>query len=342
MKGGTKVHKRLEEEVYTTVKVDISKREDAFGLKVWNIIQGLRTLRDTGMTRELEIWGMVNGQVVNGVIDGLTYENPDPEFEKEARSSNEGKKQQKITSYFGGGGGEEEEHDRQVYLLDVKTRATATLPSGAAVRPSKMQLFLYRRFLANMAAGKLDLLRVFRRYGLDLDEVFSDSFLAQIAQLHEEVMVTDQDSSSDTSSQSLRYVSLRELLPLLRYEIRLTFPHGAESIGRLVMIEYRQRAPPPPKDGDPVSDPDPDKSDDGGGRVIGANVFYVDDELLDEYLASDMEWWQGVRPPSGVAIEEAYKCRSCEFAPICEWRQGQEVELAQRARDKSAAASKKD
>src|SRR6187402_1522359 len=82
MKEGTRVHRVLEEQVHTMVKIDITTREDAWGLRIWNVIQGLRTLRDTGQTRELEIWGTVDGLVVNGVIDELSYICPDTELEE--------------------------------------------------------------------------------------------------------------------------------------------------------------------------------------------------------------------------------------------------------------------
>ena len=78
MKQGTAVHKALEDEVHTTVQVSTTKREDSWGLRIWNIIQGLRTLRDTGRTREFEVWGTVGGELVNGVIDELSYTCPDP------------------------------------------------------------------------------------------------------------------------------------------------------------------------------------------------------------------------------------------------------------------------
>lgn len=86
MKQGSTIHKTLEDEIYTTVSVEITTKEDALALRIWNIIQGLRTLREYGMTRELEVWGMVDGELVNGVIDQLSYECPDSELEASAAS----------------------------------------------------------------------------------------------------------------------------------------------------------------------------------------------------------------------------------------------------------------
>lgn len=333
MEEGSKVHQKLEDEVYTTVQVEIATKEDAFGLKVWNIIQGLRTLRDTGLTRELEVWGLVDGNVVNGLIDFLSYENPSPEFEEEWLSSQGSQSgagdgsQKKITNFFPSVRPEEarSENFRKVYLTDVKTRGAKNLPNGAAIRPTKVQLFLYHRFLSDMAEDKTNFLQVFGRYGLDVGAQFSDAFLAQIGELHDDVF---HDSSSVLSSNSapsldtgihdlLRYRTLQELVPLLRSELKLTFPAGAESIGSVVTVEYRLRGE--------------------EGALIGTNILAVDTEVLDQYLEGYMEWWRGERSAAGVDVEEAYKCSYCEFAEICTWREEMDSINLKRAQEKSVA-----
>lgn len=333
MKEGSKVHQKLEDEVHTTVQVEIATKEDAFGLKVWNIIQGLRTLRDTGLTRELEVWGLVDGNVVNGLIDFLSHENPSPEFEEEwlssygSQSGAGDESQKKITNFFPSDQKEEAKPRsiRKVYLTDVKTRGARNVPKGAAIRPTKVQLFLYHRFLSDMAEDKINFLDVFRRYGLDVDAQFSDAFLAQIGELHDDVF---HDSSSVVSSTSasasdagahdlLRYRTLQELVPLLRSELKLTFPDGAESIGSVVTVEYRLRGE--------------------EGALIGTNILAVDTEVLDQYLGGYMEWWRGERSATGVDVEEAYKCSFCEFAEICTWREEMDRMNLKRAREKSLA-----
>lgn len=336
MKGGSKVHKKLEDEVYTTVQVEIATKEDSFGLKVWNIIQGLRTLRDTGLTRELEVWGLVDGNVVNGLIDFLSYENPHPEFEEEwlsSQGSHTGPgagddSQKKITTFFSSdqpGQLNKPRDTHKVYLTDVKTRGRKDVPKGAQVRGTKVQLFLYHRFLSDMAEDKVDFLQVFRRYGLDVGAQFSDAFLAQMGELHDDVF---HDSSSVLSSDSapspdadthdlLRYRTLQELVPLLRDELKLTFPAGADSLGSVVTVEYRLR-------GDE-------------GELIGTNILAIDKEVLDQYLGGYMEWWRGERRAFGVDIEEAYKCNFCEFKDICTWREEMDGEILKRAREKALA-----
>ncbi|OAA66520.1 Defects-in-morphology protein 1-like, mitochondrial [Niveomyces insectorum RCEF 264] len=417
MRAGTKVHARLEEEVHTTVRVDVASKEDLLGLKLWNMIQGLRTLRETGLTRELEIWGVVDAraegarssssssghsggeggsdgmdemgpQVVSGVIDALSYHNPDPAFEQQQQQQQKQQKQQKqkqkqcrgqasngtasppppqsqsaqITDFFPSQNTpssspapteSQPPPARKVYITDIKTRGVPRLPTGgAALRPTKIQLFLYHCFLSDLAAGRLDFFLVFRRYGLDADASFSDAFLAQIGGMHDEVF-------SDNDEDQVRYGTLRALLGLLQAEVALTFPYGADSIGSLVAVEYRLRPPPRVRRGngddgkigngeeDEEADEDEDEGEDGndGGdddtgehdRCIGTIVLPVDAAALDGYLQRYLEWWRGMRPAVGVTIEEAgFKCGHCEFAAACDWRRELDEERVRRVRAKMA------
>ena len=338
MRGGTKVHQTLEDQVHTTIQVRVAVKEEAFALRIWNLIQGLRTLRDTGMTRELEVWGTLYGEVTNGVIDEVSYTCPNLAFEEElhaqssqGESASGSKPQPSIAVYF-------QPHRRVVYLTDIKTRASTRLPSGAALRPARVQLFLYHRLLSDMASEKTDYSSIIARYGLNPQARFSDAFMAQIGDLHDEVF-DDADSDSQNSpstlrsprygpdvggsgsngpsqedppSELIRYRSIEQLIPLLKAEIRETFPQGADTIGDLLAVQYRHR-------------------DDG--RIIGNNSFPNDPEALDGYLKRNLEWWRGSRKAEGVPIEETYKCRSCEFVETCEWRKGKEAEIIRKRQE---------
>ncbi|KAM6533927.1 hypothetical protein FALCPG4_006869 [Fusarium falciforme] len=327
MKQGSKVHQKLEDEVHTTVQIDIMTKEDAFGLRLWNLVQGLRTLRDTGLTRELEVWGMVDDNLVNGIIDSVSYENPNPEFEEELSSqeSRSNYQQTTLTDYFPPKNGESHGGPK-IYLADVKTRGSYAPPSNALIRPAKIQLLLYHRFLSDMAAGRLNFLKVFRRYGLDPDDTFSDTFIAQVGSLHDEIFVDaseaevsateDHRSSSYRSSSSagpdlLQYRTLRELIPLVEHEMDLTFPHGEHTLGHMLRVQYVHRS---------------------DGQEIDVHDFPVSRQALDAFLANYMAWWRGERRAKGVDIEEAFKCRTCEFASDCSWRQAMDDERLQRAR----------
>ncbi|KAF3026684.1 hypothetical protein E8E14_014612 [Neopestalotiopsis sp. 37M] len=337
MKGGTRVHQTLEDQVHTTVQINVSRKEEAFALRLWNFIQGLRTLRDTGLTRELEVWGLIEGQVINGVIDELSYTSPNLGFEEELSQSQSSQgattefvgKQSSITEYF-------DPHRRRIYLTDVKTRGSTRLPSGAALRPSRVQLFLYHRLLGEMGAGKLDFSKIVARYGLQPDVRFSDAFMAQIGNLHDEVFdeVEPGEDALGPSSQNshgnptgpspsfreselspapdlIRYRSIQQIIPLVQAELRETFPQGADTLGDLVAVVYRHRE---------------------DGRIIGDHCFPTDAAALTNYLKLDLSWWLGKRNPDGVPIEEAYKCRMCEFAESCEWRHEKNEEMMRKSR----------
>ena len=348
MKEGSKVHQKLEDEVHTTVKIDVLSREDGFALRLWNLIQGLRTLRDSGLTRELEVWGMVDGNLVNGIIDGVSYENPNPEFEEEL-SSQEAQpdlKQSALTDYFPP---KKRRHDGpplpKVYLTDVKTRGSLAPVSKTLLRPAKIQLLLYHKFLSGMAAGELDFFRIFRRYGLDADDQFSDGFLAQIGDLHEEMffdapssptemengptMATLGESTRDRNlpdpgvpqplarDDLVKYQTLRQLVPLVRNEIKLAFPEGEDSLGHMLRVQYVHRE---------------------DGRELDVHDFPVSKQALEAYLKRYMGWWRGERQAKGVDIEEAFKCRTCEFVSDCTWRQSMDEERLQRVQKRMSAA----
>lgn len=325
MKGGSKIHKRLEDEVHTTIQVDVLTKEDSFALRMWNFIQGMRTLRETGLTREVEVWGMVHGNFVNGVIDALSHENPNPEFEKElAEQTKVDPKQTSLMSFVTRNGKPADAAPSpKVYLVDVKTRGSLAPVTKALLRPAKIQLLLYHRFLSDIAAGRLEFFKVFRRYGLDADDTFSDGFIAQMGDLHDEIFQDSQ--SSETSAESfdsqsrtgvLKYQTLRELLPLMKEEINLTFPEGDKSMGSMLRVQYVHR-------------------DDG--REIDVHDFPVSTHALDNYLTQYMQWWQGKRKANGVEIEEAFKCRTCEFAADCTWRNAKAEGYRKEAHDRAQA-----
>ncbi|OTB09921.1 hypothetical protein K445DRAFT_323518 [Daldinia sp. EC12] len=334
MRGGTRVHQTLEDQVHTAVEVSIATKEEAFALRMWNVIQGLRTLRDTGMTRELEVWGIIEGQVINGIIDEVSHESPNAAFEQELSqlespngfATGDSNQQTSILDFL-------QPPRKKIYLTDVKTRGSDRLPTGAALRPARVQLFLYHRLLGEMASGVVDFTAILDRYGLTADALFSDAFMAQVGDLHDEVFYdADSDAGgasssgstrggcnsdwSDSSSNKLpqdliKYRSISQMLPLLQSELRETFPQGAATLGELLAVQYRHR-------------------DDG--RILGNNAFPNDPEALEGYLRENLKWWRGERDPDGVSIEETYKCRSCEFAERCQWRNDKEVEFLRKKR----------
>ncbi|MCJ1360569.1 MAG: hypothetical protein MMC33_010577 [Icmadophila ericetorum] len=337
MRQGSAVHKTLEEQVHTTVVIDLTTREDAWALKFWNVIQGLRTLRETGMTRELEIWGVIDGQVVNGVIDELSYTCPDTEMEQKASSTvpREGKNttlpgadQTQITTFFETTGDNEQgqtlsdyfrhlsengpkeaaDDSRKVYLTDVKTRGAASIPKGAAFRPTAMQLMIYHWLLSDLAANRVDPRIILNRYNLDGHAAFSDGLIAQICHL-------DDPFAGGSSLQTLLdNNSLHQLWLIMALEFHITMPAGARSMGNVLKAEYRHS---------------------GDGEILGVRTFLYEHDVVTKYVRDELRWWKGEREVQGVSVEEAYKCRMCEFADTCTWRKSKIEEATQAYRSRS-------
>ncbi|TGO23917.1 hypothetical protein BPAE_0117g00120 [Botrytis paeoniae] len=345
MKQGSAVHKVLEDQVHRSVQIEIQTKEDAWGLRIWNVIQGLRTLRETGQTRELEIWGTIDGLVVNGVIDELSYICPDVEMEvsllgkTEEKGQKKSKKKKKsppadqvsISNFFKGMEGSSiseatrikiRKQSNKVYICDVKTRGVRTLPNDAAFRPTRVQLMLYHHLLGNLATNSVDFSVLAARYGLDTSKVFSDAFIAQVGSMNEDDdgiyqdALEEQDDSAPSSSQDsmsvlLAHNNLNALWFVMISEFQITFPDGAGSLGRILKTEYRSR-------------------DDG--EIVGIKTIPMDNEELSSYLEEELRWWKGEREAKGVQLDEAFKCRSCDFAEGCEWRLQKVVEATEKAR----------
>jgi len=342
MRQGSAVHKTLEDQVHRTVPIDIRTKEDAWGLRIWNVTQGLKTLRETGITRELEIWGLVDGQVINGIVDELSYICPDKDLEEEATARTAHRKatapadQATISDFFKSPNGQDgvlktirsmRRKTDKIYLTDVKTRGVKTVPNGASFRPTLMQLMLYHLMLSDLVRGKVDPSVLFARYELNTTAPFSDSFIAQIAALDESyydapdspsqsASTPATDTTQDPMTLLLTHNSLLALWTLLLSELHLTFPSGAGSIGNVLKVEYRDQA---------------------DGSITGLKTFLYDSDVISEYVEEEMRWWRGEREARGVEVEEAYKCRSCDFAGKCEWRINKVEEAIKALREREAS-----
>ncbi|KAI4909732.1 hypothetical protein J4E85_011554 [Alternaria conjuncta] len=321
MKTGSKIHQTLEDQVHTTVPVQVESKEDRFGLRMWNAISGLRCLRETGLTRELEVWGVLEGQVINGVIDEVSYECPDSEFEEELERTRAEKNggivplppgQLSITDAFAKASKPPSSSplvstspsDRQIYIADVKTRSAKSLPTGASLRPTWMQLMLYRKLLESLSLNTVDAETVFARYSLDPLTPFTPLFLSEISNLGPENAATS-------------YPNLLALWSLLVTEMQATFPPS--SLSPILRAEFRYA-----KTGD----------------VLGSRLTVYEASVVDGYVESEMDWWKGRREAKGVEIEEAFKCRICDFSEGCSWRKTKVEEAVEKSRLRREAEAK--
>ena len=371
MKQGTKIHKAREDEVHTTVPVDVTTKEDKWGLRIWNVIQGLRTLRDTGRTRELEMWGMIGGEIVNGIVDELSYDCPDPKLEAQMdeRYANSQRAkdvlpeyQTTVTDYLlastsgdsqplpEGSSPETETKMQQimppppvpgkqkeslVYISDIKTRAVKSLPTGASIRPTVMQLHLYHHMVENLTYDNFPLQALAARYDLDTESTFSDSFIVQVGSLNQEFFdtVTEQlggledkvtasqiASSQDSTDLLLRHNNLSSLWRFMIQQFQQTF-----------VMKQKSSVP-----GTPSSTPQSIQElpttftrlspiltatylSSKTSELLGSKSILFDSSLLKGYLEDNLSWWHGERAARGVDLQEAWKCRSCDFRDDCSW-----------------------
>ncbi|KAF1916270.1 exonuclease V a 5' deoxyribonuclease-domain-containing protein [Ampelomyces quisqualis] len=321
MRNGSKIHQKLEDEVHTTVPVQVHSKEDRFGLRMWNAISGLRCLRETGLTRELEVWGVLEGQVVNGIIDELSYTCPNPVFEEQlerARAEKDGgvvplpRGQTTIAQAFAKSTPQATddawvgslEPDRQVYIADVKTRSVRSVPAGASLRPTWMQLMLYRKLLESLSLNTVDAETVLARYDVRPLEPFTPSFLDGIGGI-------------GPDNEAANYPNLLSLWALLVTQMQVTFP--STSLSPILRAEFRYA-----KTGD----------------VIGSELIVYETEVIDKYISEEMAFWKGTREANGVELEDAFKCRICDFAENCTWRKTKVEEATEKSRLRRLAREK--
>ncbi|KZF25208.1 hypothetical protein L228DRAFT_265683 [Xylona heveae TC161] len=326
MKQGSDIHKSLEEEVYKPVMIEVRNPEDAMGLRILNNIQGLRMLRKTGMTREFELWGTIDGLVVNGIIDQLSLFHPNehPADTIQWASLDLERAPSRRRNQFHIQFSEEPDHTLasgtaarkrpfQIFVTDVKTRASNSLPKGVSFRPTMMQLMLYRRLLTELATDRVDPRLIFARYQLDSSKTFSESFTEQIKNSYcssGEKSIRPEAQASDVRIQDMAGVaiennSLERLWAAMIHEFRKALPEGAENVAETLRVEYRSQL---------------------SCNILGIKAFNYEEKVLRDYLADILKWWKGEREARGVVIEEAYKCRMCEFAEDCTWRKAKVAE----------------
>lgn len=336
MQTGSRIHQALEDQVHTTVPVETVSKVDRFGLKIWNSIQGLRCLRKTGLTRELEIWGTVEGQVINGVIDELSFACPDADMEEKfelSRAQQSGGTlplgQLSIERAFGKAKGSkmdspdipesvwlgDMERERRVYITDVKTRGGQSLPKDASLRPTRMQLMLYRKLLESLSLNMVDAETIFARYGLAPLESFSESFIrdgGRLGDADDSIFDPENPYTMLQANELNSHSNLSSLWSLMISEYQQTIPN----ISEILRAEFRYAKT---------------------GEVIGNKLIIYSADTIDAYTKSELEWWKGAREAKGVEIEEAFKCRTCDFAEECTWRKTKIEEATEKSRLRKVA-----
>lgn len=290
MKQGTKMHTALEELVHQIVPFEVSDsiQEEKLGLQLLKLYTGLLELEKGGLTRELPVFGMVDGILVRGVIDEVAYTDTAPPASQERAL---------MDGFFA----VQSASTRHIVLSDAKTRVSMRSPSTSQVAQAKLQLMLYRTLLQNLVS--FDLSRLLERDKLDGEQPFSDAFLAQSIGILESF--SDEAIASAAQSQTL--TGLWQLLQPMLAQVR-------QRLSQDLIINYiHQRT----------------------HQEIARITFTADDAWQAEQMRQILGWWRGEHAPRGVEVEEAFKCRICDFEEGCSWKLDKIEESVRRKRDRA-------
>ncbi|XP_038615602.1 exonuclease V [Tachyglossus aculeatus] len=56
------------------------------------------------------------------------------------------------------------------------------------------------------------------------------------------------------------------------------------------------------------------------GAALGAELVAFEERQVRARARDCVAYWKGQREPRGVDVEEAWKCRTCDYTEVCEWR----------------------
>ncbi|KAL6304012.1 exonuclease V [Sparassis latifolia] len=189
MQKGKSIHKALEREIRPEeIQIATKTREERWALRMMNMILCLHDLMEKGFCREMDVFGVIHGEPVIGIVDeivrrpiGAEANNGTPLRSPNQRCSpstpSKSKKrhsrrtpslsQAQISTFFQisqatSGRAEDSSANVQVanetpsftlHLSDTKTRRSPTLPSEHDALQSRLQLMIYHRLLSNMVAS---------------------------------------------------------------------------------------------------------------------------------------------------------------------------------------------
>ncbi|KAF8226303.1 hypothetical protein L208DRAFT_1302667 [Tricholoma matsutake] len=178
-KQGKAIHKKLEREIrFEELPVEITSDEERWALRLVNMLASLKCMMEDGLTREMPVFGVIQDQVVVGIIVciflpskslSITSNNGLAELDCPCMPSLD-------TS------SSSHKHPRYtLQLRDAKTRRSNYLPSHEDTLPSRIQLMLYYRLLKDLISSSpaFDFDYLWKRLKLKSSEVFSTKFLVQ-------------------------------------------------------------------------------------------------------------------------------------------------------------------
>lgn len=232
--GGTAVHTKLEKEIVPEkIPIRTISAVDIWGLKILNTIINLDILRDTGITRELSVWGFVGDFLVLGIIDQLELD-PKPQYTKPRDPARVGRT---LDDFFSPSSNTQSPPQKSVHedqsgpsyplvmISDNKTRPDTSLPSSLLTESTRFQLMLYKLLYDQLSTQSLDFTKLCDRLQLDENETFSAEFIEQILPL--------------TQGKDELPMNLRQMYDLLLTE--MTKLSGGKKSSDTLEVVYRTR-----------------------------------------------------------------------------------------------------
>ncbi|CAE6507015.1 unnamed protein product [Rhizoctonia solani] len=238
LKKGTAVHKKLEQEI-RPIEVEITPktREDAWGLKLLNMISNIRILIDEGCCREMPVMGFVHGHFVTGIIDEILRAPNAPQSTVPGGTSSRGQSSDHSSGL--------------IHILDNKTRGVNSLPRTRDALQSRLQLMLYRRLLDTLLAPSdlespqegpinregLSFPDIWMHHSLDPGACFSPSFLQESA------VLIFSNGLGPAAKNSICLNDLKDVWNTIVKELAHTVGPGNQDgmVSNMLKLVYRQR-----------------------------------------------------------------------------------------------------
>ena len=175
--------------------------------------------------------------------------------------------------------------EKTLSLLDYKTRVKRSLPSGSQKASTSLQLMLYKSLLDHMTTGFFQVHQL-RELGLDFNMPLSSGPVDHVlnsGRLGGLLFCGDGWTTFGGFAKSVCSLIADLDLPL---------------VGSMVVHYIHQ----------------------GSKETIGVESVEYHEDLMRGQLEHSLEFWKGGRQACGVEVEEAWKCRTCQFRDVCVWR----------------------
>ncbi|OLL22801.1 Exonuclease V [Neolecta irregularis DAH-3] len=180
-------------------------------------------------------------------------------------------------------------------IADYKTRVNPTLPSKFQLKQTSFQLMLYKQLLQDLVSATFDFVKFSNIVRVDPDKCLTLPFIMEMAETG--ILCLDILLENNTLRKLWEYTLRKKLA---RY-----------SVNQELFVHYIHQT---------------------DSSCFASQSIKFDPVQL-EMLANDsLGWWTGKRPPTGVDIEESFKCSHCVFAEKCSWRLSKIEESTQRHR----------